>query len=819
MRDFLFKLLGAGGPDAGDVMGWHLQFQPVLGWPVGVLVVLGAAGLGLWSYLRPGVSLSPVRRRWLAVLRVAALVGISLVLLRPSLGLVIEGTVRQSLALLFDESASLALRDPRNLAADQVRAAIAGGGVPVAGGILQKAPAMGRVAPMRVDLLRAVLTNRELALIDNLQRHFDLKAAGFAGELLPLDVGGESSTNRDPTRADVPVISGAAIARALKSDGRESAPGSALREVLERERGRRLGGVVVFTDGIRNAGADPREAIAMAREVGVPVHFVGLGTPAPRDLQVAEISAQDVAFVRDEVAVTVRLRARGMTGETARVTLSLAGTTIESRDVKLESDGEVVLSMKVTPEITGDFELAAEVPARTDEILAENNRSARRLRVMDDRIRVLLLEQSARWEFRYLQALLLRDRRVDLKCLLFDGDPAIARDPGSPYLDSFPSRREDLFGYDLVVFGDVDPKHFTPAQLELLAEFVSRSGGSFLMLAGRRFSPWNYRDTALERLLPVEFDRLAGEAPGAAVHDRPVTLVLTAEGRASPLLKLSENPTEGLQRWEQLPPLYWIAPVRRAKPAAEVLVTGVAAAEGAVPIPVVAMQQYGVGQSMFIGTDNTWRWRRNEGEKFFTSFWGRVVQRLAIQHLLSGSRRTQISLDRAAVMKGERLGVTVRVFNNAFEPVVDPLVVARIESDTVAARTNLSGAGRELLLRAVPDQPGVFRGELVGGLPGRYRLVVGGEAAAAADFSVEDRWVEVGETALQEATMREWAGAAGGSFFREEDLHRLAEAVQGRAQRVQSRLVVEFWSSPIYFLLILTMLGAEWALRKMWQLK
>jgi hypothetical protein len=656
-------------------------------------------------------------------------------------------------------------------------------------------------------------------LIERLGKEFDLKIAGFAGELSSLHPGGAGETNRPKTASGpaVPAVDGITLAAALNAEGRETAPGTALAELFERERGRPLGGVLVFTDGIRNAGVETREALSAARQSDVPVHFVGLGTTSPRDLQVSEVSAQEVAFVRDEVAVSIRLKARGMAGETARVTLSLGGIGVETREVRIENDGEVMLSMKVTPELTGDFELAAAVPARSDEILGENNRLARRLRVMDDRIRVLLLEQSARWEFRYLQALLLRDRRVDLKCVLFDGDPSIARDPGSPYLDAFPGRREDLFGYDLVVFGDVDPKHFTPAQLELLSEFVSRSGGSFLMLAGRRFSPWSYRDTALERLLPVEFDRVLKEVPGTAVYDRPIRLGLTAEGRSSPLLRLSEDPAENLRRWETLAPLFWVAPVKRAKPAAVVLAVEPRDADKGGPLPVIAMQQYGVGQSMFIGTDNIWRWRRNEGEQFFVSFWGRVVQRLAVQHLLSGSRRTQIALDRTSALRGERLGVTARVFNAAFEPVADPLVSARVESEIRG--TNSQAAGTELLLRAVPDQPGVFRGEVVAGTPGRYRLSVGGEASAALDFTVEDRWVEAGETALQEDLLKEWAAATGGGFFREEDLHRLPEAVRGRAHRVRSRAVAEVWSSPFYFLGVLGLLGAEWVLRKMWRLK
>lgn len=819
MNDLWHRLLGVRTGEAVDIVGGRLQLHPAVAWPAWILLAAAALAVAILSYRARGLGISPLRTRLLLGLRLAALLGLATVLLRPSLGLQVEGAVRQSLLLLFDQSASFALVDPRTDPADQARAALAAGQLPPTAPVSNRPPASvaSGFHPSRLDLLRAVLTNRDLALVDRLGRTFDLRVHGFAGDLLPLPLAVSNASPAHSQNPD-PVL----LAAALRADGRETAPGTALREVLNQERGRPVAGVVMFTDGIRNAGPDPAEIAGLARDAGIPIHVVGLGTAAPRDLQVVEITAPDAAFARDEVAVTARLRARGLAGQTVRVALRLDGTVVDERDVRLDEDGEVTAALKTTPERPGDAELAVEVPARPDEILAENNRASRRLRVLDDRIRVLLIEQSPRWEYRYLQALLLRDRRVDLKCLLFDGDPAIARTPESPYLEAFPPRREDLFGFDLIVFGDVDPRNFTPSQLELVAEFVSRSGGSLLMLAGRRFSPWSYRDTPLDRLLPVEFDRPSLGNPATTLYDRPLKLVLTPEGKTSPLLRLADDPEEHLRRWEALAPVFWVAPVSRAKPAAQVLVVQTTGPDERLPrIPVIALQQYGVGQTMFVGTDNTWRWRRNEGEQFHISFWGRVVQRLAINHLLSGNRRTQIALDRTVALPGERVGVTARLFNTAFEPLTEATVRGRLEREgqPPSPPGSPASAPTEVTLRAVPDQPGVYRGDFSAPAPGRHRLTLGEEVPAIADFTVENRIVEAGETALQIAPLQDLATSTGGAFFREEDLHRLPDTVRGRAQRVTSRLSVELWSSPIYYLVILVLLALEWTLRKLWQLK
>ena len=116
-----------------------------------------------------------------------------------------------------------------------------------------------------------------------------------------------------------------------------------------------------------------------------------------------------------------------------------------------------------------------------------------------------MVEQSPRWEFRYLQAMLLRDRRIELDCFLVEGDPGIVRGEDSPCIAQFPARSEELFKYDLVIFGDVDPRHMSAVNLENLNELVSRFGGP-CRRCRQALHANAYRRTVLENLLPVEFE-------------------------------------------------------------------------------------------------------------------------------------------------------------------------------------------------------------------------------------------------------------------------------------------------------------------------
>jgi hypothetical protein len=412
-----------------------------------------------------------------------------------------------------------------------------------------------------------------------------------------------------------------------------------------------------------------------------------------------------------------------------------------------------------------------------------------------------------------LQAMLMRDRRVDLKCYLVESDPAISRGTNTPYIDQFPARNEDIGRFDLVVFGDIDPRKLSPRNLETLSYFVSELGGSFVLLAGKKFAPHAYRRTVLEQMLPVEFDSIPLSA-GDPVADKPLRLELTAAGRANLMMRLSDREEESVALWKQLPPVYWTARIARPKPAAEVLLVdpdpGKESRFG--KMPVVAMQQYGQGQVMYVGTDNTWRWRKNAGDVYYTAFWGQIAQRMAMLHVLGGSKRTRLSTDRKSYVTGERVLVFGRLTGETHEPLTEPSV-----KGVFGLRTG--GKQTEVILRAAPDHPGLYRGEFVAPLPGHYQFFIEQDLNTPLDFAVTEPRFEFGETAMNEPMLRDIATATGGAFFREEDLHKLPGTIVSRTERVKSPVEVELWSSPLYFMLMLLVLSGEWVLRKMSQLK
>jgi hypothetical protein len=270
-----------------------------------------------------------------------------------------------------------------------------------------------------------------------------------------------------------------------------------------------------------------------------------------------------------------------------------------------------------------------------------------------------------------------------------------------------------------------------------------------------------------------------------------------------------------------MPPIFWEYRVTRPKPAAEVLVVDSDPLKSSRfgKMPVIAVQQYGLGQVMWLGTDNTWRWRRNKGDEYYIALWGQMIQRLALPHLLGASKRTQLSSDKQQYGEGEDITVYARLYTTSYDPVTEAVVKGHYSN--TSATDSMSRAQREVQLRPLPDQPGMYRGVFKALSPGAYKFNVEspGDPETKLEFAVTESKMEPGDTAMNQTLLTQLADTSGGRFFREETLHELPDAIRLKKESVRSTIDVDIWSNPIYFLLILSVVTAEWILRKTAQMK
>jgi hypothetical protein len=795
--NWFLRFVGA-RPAAGGSEVWFGFEGMDPGWAL-LLAGMAALVIARVYYTGPG-RLTKGQRIGLAALRSATVVLLLIMLTHPVLRVSEETTTRGALLVLQDTSASMDLRDTRQSALDLERVQLAYGETAVAG---------ANPDPSRSELIQAVAANQTLNLWPRVSEKVDVIVSTFgraAAEFRILNPAGENISS----------VEAASFFSELPASAPATAIADSLNDAFEMAAGRPLTGVLLITDGVNNAGAPLPTAIDVAQRRGLPLYVYATGVEAPCDLGVLSFSGPAMAFAREEAVLNVRLRSTGLEGESTEVLLKTEDTVLDRQTVQIEEDGEIELSFNYTTTVAGEFDLTVEATSLYGEATAENNAANMRLRVLDRRVKVLLIEQEPRWDFRYLLDTLKRDRRIEVDAVMLDGDATLGRDEESRFLKSLPTPRE-LLDYVIVVIGDVDPARLSPAHMEALDTLARQTGGGLVFHAGPDFNPLSYKGSVLEDLLPVGLP--ATVVQSAVRYEKPVSLLLTAVGRRSPLLRLDPNAAESESLWRGFPGVRWTAKTGPAKPGAEVLLIDPSASKkvGAQAQPVLARMSVGRGQVFYFGFDETWRWRSQVGERDYLKIWGQVFLKLGVERLTGASDLVQLNTVRSSYALGETVLISGRIFQEDFQPLEVAEVAGRLTIEPTA-ETQVDAISQVITLKARAGRPGDYEMDVLAATPGRYSVRTDLDPDAVVVFSVSASNLEMRDPALNLAGLMQLVGESG-QLFREEDLDQLPQLIGDSLPITREVQKYEPAFHPLFYCLLLLLPTLEWMLRRILKLK
>ncbi|MGZ6078147.1 MAG: glutamine amidotransferase, partial [Myxococcaceae bacterium] len=495
--------------NGGATTTWRLvSLSPLPAWALGLLTVLVLAGVVL-AVLGLRREPSKLRRRLLLALRLLAGAMALFFVLEPGLRQLAQVRVKNRVAVLVDRSASMGFP----VRADgQTRAAAA-------------AEALDRFAPG----------------LDALRDRYQVEVLGFSPELAPVS------------------------AEALRTPGTGSRTDlmAALRALKATDTGgsRKLAGAVLLSDGADNAelqsGLQPRQQDELGA-LGFPVSTVRVGEPALIDLAVENVKVDDFAFVRNAVSVELELHARGLRGRDVPVVLQREGLTVGTRTVHVDqNDQRTQVSFTFTPDQTGRFVYTVGAPVFPGEAVVENNSRSFVLKVIRDRVRVLLVVGRPSWDERFLRGLLRQDPNVDLVSfyiLRTSSDDTQTRNPERE-LSLIPFPMEEIFDtklhtFDVVVFqnfGYAEPALSIASYERNLEQYVS-AGGALLVIGGdHAFGEGRAAYPVLDRALPVD-------PSGTPAVVEPFKIKLTPEGLRNPVMRVQTAESGTQTSWDELPP-------------------------------------------------------------------------------------------------------------------------------------------------------------------------------------------------------------------------------------------------------------------------
>jgi hypothetical protein len=601
---------------------------------------------------------------------------------------------------------------------------------------------------------------------------------------------------------------------AAEPRGEHSRLGEAVRAALDDQQGRAVAAVVALTDGITTDGRSLAEAAADCRRRGAPLFAVALGSQRPpRDVELADLAAPEVVFAGDVVYFDARLAARGFAGKTVQVSLHEADSDRVLAETSVDvagEDEEHAVHLAWQPQQPGQFRFIVAAKPLDGEFNLANNAQPRTVTVVKQTIRVLLVDGRPRYEYRFLKHFLQREPSVELRAVLADADRDLVRNDPT-MLSALPVRQDELFAFDVVILGDVDPTFLGPSFLGAIRDFVERRAGGVLFIAGPNHMPSAFAHTTLDPLIPIEIPPTErGDAARPFVD--PFALDPTASGASFPQMRLAESADENERIWRSLAEQFWFFDAPRIKGGGLALADH-AAPQGpqADPLPLIAtLHATWPGKTLYHGFDGTYLWQNDVGGRYYARYWLQAVRFLAHTKLLGQDRRAELTTDRREYRRGAPVEVQLRFFAEQDAPGDEQPISVAIEGEahrrTVALRRSAGRAPR-------------FVGVVTDLAEGNYmaRLVspqVDGFAPMA-DFVVLPPPGELDRVETDMADLTAATRNSSGRLYRPDSAASLVDDLPVGRHAATTRLPdVTLWNSWPVPILFLALLASEWILRK-----
>jgi uncharacterized membrane protein len=626
-----------------------------------------------------------------------------------------------------------------------------------------------------------------------------------------------------------------AVTRPLGADRPTTDLAGALAAVRARYDGQDLGAILLLSDGTdtarwARAAADPRTPLGpdereLVASVHAPISTGWVGREGLRDLSVARVLADDFAFVRTAVKVEARLHIVGadaLAGSELPVTLRRDGEVVRTTRITLvRGETDYPVSFFFTPDRVGKAVYDISAAPLDGEPIVENNRRTFLLRVIRDKVRVLLVAGRPSWDERFLRDLVKHDPNVDLISFFILRTPEDVEAVSSDQLSLIPFPTEELFLEQLHSFDVIFLVNFNfgpygiGSYLEQLRKYVDDGGGLAMLGGDLSFSLGGWAETPLGQQLPVEL-------PPAGPFERlvalePFRLELTPEGRAHPLTALAVDVDENRARWAALPPLGGTNLVTRARPGATVLGVhpSLRDADGR-PLPVLSVTEAGKGRTLALTSDSSWRWGFSSAPgsrpdpRLYQTFWESSIRWLIHDPSLSFLRVESRSVEWA---RGAQPRLTVRTLGPDYRPRggVDVQLSVRAVGRPAETRqlTGRSDDNGEWNVTLEPLAPGGYHASATATLSGR-------QTTDDEVFIVRDAGRELEEPEARPGLLAALASATGGRALGEGERFDGLPIGPPRVLRSNSHRDLPLWSGWWTLVFGALCLGLEWLLRRRW---
>jgi len=556
----------------------------------------------------------------------------------------------------------------------------------------------------------------------------------------------------------------------------------------------------LLTDGHDFEMTSPAKTALAARARSMPIYTVPMGAAGKvRDVSMRIANYQPYCYINQKARVSAIARFTGCENEFVAVQLLRDGKVIETKQIATREEAEAPVDFIVTEPAAGQFEYEVRAQPVYGETVTANNSAITYLNVLDDKIRVLMVEGAPYWDSTFLQRTLMRNDKIDLDAVIQYSPKQARRIRKSPGLETLalPATREDFKAYDVVILGSKVGQLLDAGQQAALMSFVLDDTGIVICARG----PTGLAPEAAAVLEPVVWE---------SITTVEGDLNVSREGRSSPPFQLLSSFRSDDRALPPLTAAWQVKEVRTL--AATLAVTRGSVGQGGPDFPAFIHRPAGRGQVLGVGAGDLWHWAFQSDatarEALFDRLWDQIIVWMVASSDRSPGAQNRLRTSAANLPLGEE--VRLRLQFKGTTPPVAP-VVSILAPDGTTAQVTMTPTNDPMAFEAghVSSQTGRYRAEIT--LPDGKK--------EAARFMVYQENREATEVSADRTYLKKLAESSGGQMLEPGDFPGFLKTLKASLQPADKRFrMVSLWDQPWVLYVLISFFALDWYLRRRWGL-
>jgi hypothetical protein len=539
-------------------------------------------------------------------------------------------------------------------------------------------------------------------------------------------------------------------------------------------RNRNLGAVILASDGIYNAGADP---LMMAGNLQAPVFTIALGDSTRyADARIARVESNRIAFLGNKFPVRIHTRTQSASGNTLRLQVQRDGRVLYSKSIVVGSDDHYSLdNIELEADRPGLNKYQISISPLASELNTANNRQNIYIEVLDSRKKVLMLAAAPHPDIGALKQAFEDRQQVEVELL---------------YL---PAAMPDLSTFDMAVLYQL------PGLKQDARQWINslrQASIPVLFCLGLQSDVRAF--DALELGL-----RVAG--PSAKYND--------VSPSVNPKFNLFRPAEQTMALFPVLDPLQ--VPFGEFNAAADMQnLLFQRIGKLSTDKPLLSFYEQQGWKTAFITGEGVWRWRLAMFRESGTHQWFNDLMAMSLQYLAVSEKKGRFRVEWPGnILQSDQVISRAELYNASFQP--EPGKEIRLDLRDPDGKTFnyiYSENGEAYALNLGYLQPGTYS----------YRASVkdvAGVSPISGSFEVEEVNVESMVLQADHRLLSSIAALRQAEILYPSEIDRLSDLIRAREDIKPlvyiNRRYTDLAQWPAYLIIILMLLTAEWLIRRL----